>query len=174
MICASRGASIIYYWKTTVKRLKTSLFIYVLVFYDGLSLLQSSKEASPQVFVCLCMCVRVCTSVCVCVYVVYVYLSPLIALLSLTGSGKRVCVVSAAPVDWPYFWLQTTWARGGTRPQRLSPPDLRGLRQPRQPRQWSPIARGRSSPRHCHDNGNRFLEFVANISFFSIFIIGLC
>lgn len=47
----------------------------------------------------------------------------------LTGPGKRVCVMSAASVDWPYFRLQAARPRGGACPQRLSLPDLRGLRQ---------------------------------------------
>ncbi len=147
--------------------IETKLFIYILDGSLWISAYLLNREASPRVYVYLCMCVRVCTSVCVCV--VYVYLSPLIAPLSLTGPGKRVCVVSAAPVDWPYFWLQATWARGGTRPQRLSPPDLRGLRQPRQ---WSPDARGRSPRRRCHENSNRLSEFVLNVSFLHSFIIG--
>lgn len=47
----------------------------------------------------------------------------------LTGPGKRVCVMSDASVDWPYFWLQAARPRGGACPQRLSLPELRGLRQ---------------------------------------------
>lgn len=45
----------------------------------------------------------------------------------LTGPGKRVCVMSAASVDRPYFRLQAAGPGGGARPQRLSLPDLRGL-----------------------------------------------
>lgn len=44
----------------------------------------------------------------------------------LTGPGKRVCVESAASVDWPYFWLQAERPWSGACPQRLSLPDLRG------------------------------------------------
>lgn len=47
----------------------------------------------------------------------------------LTGPGKRVCVMSAASVDWPYFRLQAARPRGCACPQRLSLPDLWGLRQ---------------------------------------------
>lgn len=47
----------------------------------------------------------------------------------LTGPGKRVCVESAASVDWPYFWLQAARPWGGACPQRLSLPDLRGRHQ---------------------------------------------
>lgn len=165
----SRGVSIIFYW---MKNVQSYLFTFrtLMTISSYCSLL--NREALPRVYVYLCMCVCIWTPVCVCVHVVYVYLSPLIALLSLTGPGKWVCVVSAAPVDWPYFWLQATWARGGTRPQRLSLPDLRGLRQPRQPRKWSLVARGRSLWQLCYDNGNRLSELVANIFF--IFVIGLC
>lgn len=109
---------------------------------------QNRKHFPECLFAHVCVFLRTC----VCVRVVYVYLSPLIAPLSLTGPGKRVCVVSAAPVDWPYFWLQATRARGSASPQRLSPPDLRGLRQPRQPRQWSPAAWGGSFWQPRHDN----------------------
>ncbi len=150
-------------------------YLFIFLFYILSSYVDLRLSSEPRsVTAGVCLSVHVCSRlyVCVCLCSCCVYLSPLIAPLSLTGPGKRVCVVSAAPVDWPYFWLQATWARGGTRPQRLSPPDLRGLRQPRQPRQWSPDAWGRSPWRRCHENSNRLSEFVPNISFLRSFIIG--
>lgn len=64
----------------------------------------------------------------------------------LTGPGKRVCVMSAASVDWPYFRLQAARPRGNARPQRLSLPDLRGLRQAGQ-YHWPFAQRGKA---HAH------------------------
>ncbi len=88
-----RGVSIIFYWIIKKKKIfsfiETKLFIYILDGSLWISAYLLNREASPRVYVYLCMCVRGCTSVCVCV--VYVYLSPLIAPLSLTGPGKRVC-----------------------------------------------------------------------------------
>lgn len=62
----------------------------------------------------------------------------------LTGPGKRVCVMSAASVDRPYFRLQAAGPGGGARPQRLSLPDLRGLVQAGQYRR--PLAPGGKDP----------------------------
>lgn len=67
----------------------------------------------------------------------------------LTGPGKRVCVMSAASVDRPYFWLQAAGPGGGARPQRLPLPDLRGLVQAGQYRR--PLApRGKAATNTCH------------------------
>lgn len=66
--------------------------------------------------------------------------------IPLTGPGKRVCVMSAASVDWPYFRLQAARPRGGACPQRLSLPDLRGLCQAGQ-YHWPFAQRGKAHTR---------------------------
>lgn len=69
----------------------------------------------------------------------------------LTGPGKRVCVESAASVDWPYFWLQAARPWSGACPQRLPLPDLRGRHQAGQ--RHRPFAqRGMA---HTHHHGDK-------------------
>lgn len=66
----------------------------------------------------------------------------------LTGPGKRVCVESAASVDWPYFWLQAARPRSGACPQRLSLPDVRGRHQAGQ--HHRPFTQRGMAPTHRH------------------------
>lgn len=103
------------------------------------------------VWVCALFCaVYLCLYGWVCMSLLCLHLSSLIGCFSFTGSGKRVCFVSAAPVDWPYFRLQAAWPWGRACSQCLSPPDLRGLRQPRQPRLWPSAAWGTKTQwHHC-------------------------
>lgn len=75
----------------------------------------------------------------------------------LTGPGKRVCVESAASVDWPYFWLQAARPWSGACPQRLSLPDLRGRHQAGL--HLRPFAQRGMAHTHCHLGDNSPLHF---------------
>lgn len=84
----------------------------------------------------------------------------------LTGPGKRVCVESAASVDWPYFWLQAARPWSGACPQRLSLPDLRGRHQAGQ--HHRPFTQRGMAPTHHHGDKSLlhfyFLDYEAATS----------